>query len=75
MRKLKKISLGYVDIAQNDILRKNQMRNILGGYLTCRICCGPDLDECHEGLCASDKLEECNNKPVSGGYCIATDCQ
>lgn len=36
MRKLVKFPLGKVNIAQEDILQKKQMRNIMGGYL-CQI--------------------------------------
>lgn len=69
MKKISKIALNSVD--QNDILRKNQLKRISGGYITCKVydneghligegrCADPDASTCKESCDMMNIDAEC----------------
>jgi len=57
MRRLERITFGKVDLSQNDILQKKDMRNIRGRAGYCDVECG-DTGKRHWAYCANS-LDDC----------------
>ena len=65
--KLNKLGFRKVDVDQNDILHKREMKEILGGVY-CSVCVG---NVCDSGPCGSSSIDACNEycKNTHYDYC------
>ena len=72
MNKLNKLTLKKVNIDTNSILRKKEMKSILGGYISCVVyhydsnewtygdCAGPTASKCEEYCDQQGNICWCN---------------